>query len=40
VEFEETPSNCAFGGADMDDLFVTAHGVVYVVQLGVKGATP
>jgi gluconolactonase len=40
VGFDETPSNCAFGGPDMDVLFVTARTTVYVVQLGVKGATP
>jgi len=40
VDFEETPSNCAFGGPDMDLLFVTARTTVYMVRLGVKGATP
>jgi gluconolactonase len=40
VEFEETPSNCAFGGPDMDLLFVTARTALYLVRLGVKGATP
>ncbi|MGA2183061.1 MAG: SMP-30/gluconolactonase/LRE family protein [Bryobacteraceae bacterium] len=40
VEFDETPSNCAFGGPEMDLLFVTARTTVYLVQLGVKGATP
>jgi gluconolactonase len=40
VKLDETPSNCAFGGPDMDLLFVTARTTVYVVRLGVKGATP
>jgi gluconolactonase len=40
VQFDETPSNCAFGGPDMDVLFVTAHTTVYLVRFGVNGATP
>jgi gluconolactonase len=40
VALDETPSNCAFGGPDMDVLFVTARTSVYLVRLGVKGATP
>jgi len=40
VQLDETPSNCAFGGPDMDLLFVTAHTTVYMIRLGVKGATP
>ena len=40
VQLDETPSDCAFGGPDMNVLFVTAHTTVYMVRLGVKGATP
>jgi gluconolactonase len=34
----ETPANCAFGGPDMDILFVTARTSIYFLRLGVKGA--
>jgi gluconolactonase len=40
VKLDETPSNLAFGGPDFDVLFVTARKTVYLLQLGVKGATP
>ena len=36
----ETPSNCAFGDADWQTLFVTARTSVYRIRLGVKGAIP
>ena len=34
---KETPTNLAFGDADMETLFVTTHNVVYRVRVGVKG---
>jgi len=37
VEFDETPSNCAFGGPDGDVLFVTARTTVYMVRFGDQG---
>jgi gluconolactonase len=38
MEVHESPSNCAFGEADEESLFITARGVVYRVRLDVKGA--
>ena len=38
VPVGETPSNIAFGDADLETLFVTARTSVYRVRLGVKGA--
>ena len=38
IVFAETPSNCAFGGPDMQSLFVTAKTSVYRVHLDVKGS--
>ena len=38
IEFSETPSNIAFGDADLESLFITARTFVYRVRLGVKGA--
>ena len=37
-QFSEKPSNCAFGGAGLDTLFVTSHGALYRLQLNVKGS--
>lgn len=34
----ENISNCAFGGGDLEFLFVAARGSIYRVRLGVKGA--
>ena len=39
IPFPETPSNCAFGDADMQTLYVTARTSLYRVRLeGVKGS--
>lgn len=38
IELAETPSNCAFGEADLQTLFVTARTTVYRIRLNVKGA--
>jgi gluconolactonase len=38
VPVGETPSNIAFGDADLETLFITARTSVYRVRLGVKGA--
>jgi gluconolactonase len=38
IELGETPSNVAFGDADLESLFITARTFVYRVRLGVKGA--
>jgi len=40
VPIPETPSNLAFGDADLEGLYVTAETSVYRVRLGVKGALP
>jgi gluconolactonase len=37
-QFSHKPSNCAFGGAGLDTLFVTAHGGLYRLQVNVKGS--
>jgi gluconolactonase len=37
IPLQETPSNCAFGDADLGSLYVTARTSVYRVRLGVKG---
>jgi gluconolactonase len=37
-EMPETPSNCAFGDADLQSLFVTARASLYRIRLDVKGA--
>jgi sugar lactone lactonase YvrE len=34
----DTPSNLAFGDADLESLFITARTFLYRVRLGVKGA--
>ena len=36
----ETPSNLAFGDADLETLYITARTSVYRVRLGVKGSLP
>ena len=38
IELAETPSNLAFGDADLESLFVTARTTVYRIRIGVKGA--
>jgi len=38
IEFPETPVNCAFGGPDLQTLYVTAHTSVYTVHVPDKGA--
>lgn len=38
IEVLETPSNCAFGDADFQGLYITARTSVYRVRLGVKGS--
>jgi gluconolactonase len=38
IELGDTPSNVAFGDADLESLFITARTFVYRVRLGVKGA--
>jgi gluconolactonase len=37
ISLSETPSNCAFGDADLGSLFITARKSVYRVRLDVKG---
>ncbi|MBZ5607855.1 MAG: SMP-30/gluconolactonase/LRE family protein [Acidobacteriia bacterium] len=38
ITFAETPSNCEFGGEDLQSLYVTARTSVYRVHLNVKGS--
>jgi gluconolactonase len=38
IDLAETPSNCAFGDADFEGLFITARTSVYHVRLNVKGS--
>lgn len=38
IEIPETPSNCAFGDADLQGLYITARTSVYHIRLNVKGA--
>ena len=38
IAMTETPTNLAFGDADLSTLFITTHTVVYRVRIGVKGA--
>ena len=40
IPLAETPSNLAFGDADMETLYITARTSVYRVRLGVKGVLP
>lgn len=37
IEFPEKPSNCCFGGRDMNTLFVTARTSLYALDLQVRG---
>jgi gluconolactonase len=37
-ELSEIPSNCAFGDADFETLYITARSSVYRLRLGVRGA--
>ena len=39
LELSETPSNLAFGDADLETLFITARTTVYRVRIGVKGSS-
>jgi gluconolactonase len=38
VHLTETPSNCAFGDADFESLYITARTSIYRVRLKVKGS--
>ena len=38
IEFPETPANCAFGGKDLQTLYVTARTSIYRVRIPDKGA--
>ncbi len=38
VPLAETPSNCAFGDADFESLYITARTSVYRLRLNVKGS--
>jgi gluconolactonase len=38
IGLAETPSNCTFGDADLQSLYVTARGSVYRIRLEVKGS--
>ena len=38
IDTPETPSNCAFGDADFEGLYITARTSVYRVRLNVKGS--
>jgi sugar lactone lactonase YvrE len=38
IPMSETPSNCAFGDADLQGLYVTARSSVYRIRLNVKGS--
>jgi gluconolactonase len=40
IPVAETPSNCAFGDADLQTLYITARTSVYRVRLDVKGSVP
>jgi gluconolactonase len=37
AELAERPTNCAFGGGDLQTLFITAQTSVYAIRLDVKG---
>jgi gluconolactonase len=39
IEFPETPANCAFGGADLQTLYVTARTSVYRVRVPDVGSS-
>jgi gluconolactonase len=38
IGLAETPSNCTFGDADLQSLYVTARGSVYRIRMEVKGS--
>ncbi len=38
IAMNETPSNCAFGDADLESLYITARTSIYRVRLKVKGS--
>jgi gluconolactonase len=38
IEFPETPANCAFGGSDLQTLYVTARTSIYSVRIPDKGS--
>lgn len=38
LDLLETPSNCAFGDADLETLYITARTSVFRVRIGAKGA--
>ena len=38
IEFPEAPANCAFGGADLKTLYVTARTSVYRVRVADRGS--
>jgi gluconolactonase len=38
IDLPETPSNCQFGDADLQSLYITARTAVYRIRLDVKGA--
>lgn len=40
IEFPETPANCAFGGDDLQTLYVTARTSVYAVRIPDRGSLP
>ncbi len=40
IEFPEPPANCAFGGDDLQTLYVTARTSVYRVRIADKGSLP
>jgi gluconolactonase len=40
ISVGETPSNLAFGDADLETLYITARTSIYRVRLGVKGSLP
>jgi gluconolactonase len=35
---EQSPANCAFGGADRTTLYLTARTALYAIDLAVEGA--
>jgi gluconolactonase len=39
IQFPETPANCAFGGPDLQTLYVTARTSIYSVRVPDKGSS-
>ena len=37
IEFPKSPSNCIFGGEDMQTLYATCRDMIYSIQTKVKG---